>query len=377
MGDVYLALDPRLDRRVALKELADELALSPEAIERFKREAKVLASIDHPGIVTLFGIESTSRAATCLVMEYIDGRSLLDVKKELDGRGETLGPDELLEIALPLCDAVGAAHERGICHRDLKPSNVMLNRENRVKVLDFGLAKQSPLATRPPAQSELPTRAAAGSELTASGQVLGTLTYMSPEQARGEPADQRSDVFSLGVVFFELLCGMSPFAGETAAERISAMLRDPPRSAVLLAEGVPASISAILDRCLEKDPADRFSGAKALGEALRAAASEGLVGGVATPEAGGKWLKRGLAVALAVVAAVGVVALLPGERTQQGSGVSTEPAERAKALRGFPLGNPQTFGAPGFVSSFDVSPDGQRVIYSRFPSHAPGFSTFH
>ncbi|HSK08314.1 MAG TPA: serine/threonine-protein kinase, partial [Vicinamibacterales bacterium] len=188
MGEVYLARDPRLGRDVAIKVLPEAATANPERRSRFEREARAVAALNHPNIVTIHDVDEAD-GVPFFAMEYVEGRTLEDL---IPARG--LGLDELLRIAIPVSDAVGAAHERGILHRDLKPANVMVTRDGRAKVLDFGLAKLKEVATgaNPGA---LPTTEAAITETTAEGRILGTVAYMSPEQAAGKPLDQRSDVF--------------------------------------------------------------------------------------------------------------------------------------------------------------------------------------
>jgi serine/threonine protein kinase len=195
MGEVYLADDIRLGRQVALKVLASETAGDPDRRTRFEREARAVAALNHPGIVTIHSVEE-DQGLLFLTMEVVEGVTL---SERIPIEGMPL--DELLRISIPLTDAVGTAHQRGITHRDLKPANVMIGHEGRVKVLDFGLAKQQ-LQDALGHETVLPT-----ANLTGEGRILGTIAYMAPEQALGKPVDQRSDIFSLGVVLFEMATG--------------------------------------------------------------------------------------------------------------------------------------------------------------------------
>ncbi len=254
MGDVYLARDVRLKRRVAVKILPPELAADPERLERFRREALAVASLNHPHIVTLHSLQKED-GVRFLVMELVEG--------------ETLGPSipadglplvEFFDIAVPLADAVAAAHARGITHRDLKPDNVMLDADGRVKVLDFGVAKLAePLLGS--TDTELPT-------LTRDGRIVGTVAYMSPEQVNGQGVDCRSDVFALGIVLYQMVTGRYPFVGESTAELISSILRDQPTTVCELRSELPEPLDAIVQRCLDKDPSRRFADAGRLRDAL-------------------------------------------------------------------------------------------------------------
>ncbi len=249
MGEVYRATDTKLGRDVALKMLPADMAADPERLERFQREARTLASLNHPNIVTIFSVEE-SGATRFLAMELIEGETLDAVIA--DGG---LALSRFLDISVPLADAISAAHERGIVHRDLKPGNVMITRDGRVKVLDFGLARLGGVDSNPDLSSS-PTGSRAN--LTGEGQVFGTVAYMSPEQARGATVDARSDVFSLGVVLYQLLTGERPFTGTTAVDLISSILRDKPPSVTELRADLPPDLARVLRRCLEKVPRDRY-----------------------------------------------------------------------------------------------------------------------
>jgi tetratricopeptide (TPR) repeat protein/tRNA A-37 threonylcarbamoyl transferase component Bud32 len=247
MGEVYLAEDEKLGRRVALKVLPPALAQNPQRLARFRREARAVAALNHPNIVTLHSIEE-DQGVPFLTMELVEGVTLRD--KIVPGG---LAADELLRLALPLADAVAAAHAQGITHRDLKPANVMISDDGRLKVLDFGLARRTL------------EDGDASADLTADGRVLGTVPYMSPEQAKGFPVDCRSDVFSLGTVLYELATGEHPFAAPSPAETVSKILRDTPEPPAEL----PPALRSIIDRCLQKDPDLRYQNAGELRDALR------------------------------------------------------------------------------------------------------------
>jgi TolB-like protein len=262
MGEVYRATDTKLGREVALKLLPAELAASPERLERFRREAKALAALDHPGIVTVFSVEE-AEGVHFFTMQLVEGRSL---DRVIPQGGMPL--ERLLTIATALADALAAAHERGVVHRDLKPANVVVGEGGSVKVLDFGLAKMS--AAGEPPDSALPTEAQ-----TREGVVMGTVPYMSPEQVSGRPVDQRTDVFSLGVVLYEMASGRRPFAGGSAVELGSAILRDAAPALTTLRPGLPEELRRIVTRCLEKEPAVRFQGMRDVHGALEALSAGG------------------------------------------------------------------------------------------------------
>ena len=262
MGEVYRATDTKLGRDVALKVLPAEMAASPERLERFRREAKALAALDHPGVVGVYSVEEAD-GVHFLTMQLVEGESLDRLIPE-----GGLPVDRILEIAKALADALAAAHDKGIVHRDLKPANVMVTQDGRVKVLDFGLARMSPAGE--PADSALPTEAQ-----TREGVVMGTVPYMSPEQVSGKPLDHRTDVFSLGVLLYEMASGRRPFQGASSAELASAILRDAPPALTTLRAALPEELTRIVTRCLEKDPGARFQGMRDVRAALASAPAEG------------------------------------------------------------------------------------------------------
>jgi eukaryotic-like serine/threonine-protein kinase len=261
MGEVYVADDLKLGRRVALKVLTTELAGDPHRRERFEREARAAAALNHPNIVTIHSVEEVD-GVPFLTLELLDGSTLAEI---VPSAGLPL--DRLLALAIPLTDAVGAAHQAGITHRDLKPANVMVTSDGRVKVLDFGLAK-----LREEVRSTADTMPTAA--LTGEGRIVGTVMYMSPEQAEGKPVDQRSDVFSLGIILYEMATGVRPFAGDTQLSILSAIMKDTPRPITEARAGLPRELSKIVNRCLAKDPEDRYQSAKDLRNDLRALKNE-------------------------------------------------------------------------------------------------------
>ncbi len=265
MGEVYRAKDLRLAREVAVKVLPEELFEGEESRQRFEREAKLLASLNHPNIAAVYSFEEIpgSSPSSCsrhlLVMELLEG----DTLRQRLAAGP-LPPRTALDLALQIADGLAAAHQKNIVHRDLKPENIMITSEGRAKILDFGLAKD--LATGVSSSAaESPTM----TRRTEPGTVLGTVGYMSPEQVRGLPTDARSDVFSFGTVLYEMLTGRRAFQKDTAAETMTAILHDhPPEMASTGTNATPA-LEAVVRQCLEKDPARRGSSAGALAERLR------------------------------------------------------------------------------------------------------------
>ncbi len=249
MGVVWLAEDLKLKRRVALKTLREDLSTSPEKLARFEREAKAVAALSHPNIVTIHSIEEAD-GIRFLAMEYVEGKTL----DELIPPGGFPLP-EFLRIAVPVADALAAAHSRGITHRDLKPGNIVVGEDGRAKVLDFGLAKLQVAHSTQIYGRELEA------SLTQEGTVVGTLHYMSPEQLQLKAVDHRTDIFSLGVVLYEMATGDLPFRGESAAQVISAVLRDDPRRLDDVNERLPPEIAETVGRCLEKNVDKRISSA--------------------------------------------------------------------------------------------------------------------
>jgi eukaryotic-like serine/threonine-protein kinase len=256
MGEVYRATDTKLERDVALKLLPAEMASDPERLARFQREARAVAALNHPHIVTIFSVEEGD-GVHLLTMELVEGQSLDHVIPQ-----GGLPADRIVEIAGALADALAAAHDKGIVHRDLKPANVMVTNESRVKVLDFGLAKDVRAQT-----SNDATLTSVGQ--TQAGVVMGTPAYMSPEQISGRPLDHRTDIFSLGVVLYEMATGRRPFQGTSPAELVSAILRDTPPSVTDVRADLPSDLARIIRRCLEKDPSHRVQTARDVSNEFR------------------------------------------------------------------------------------------------------------
>jgi serine/threonine protein kinase/tetratricopeptide (TPR) repeat protein len=252
MGTVYEAEDPELQRRVAIKVLRPDLAANPRSLKRFKREARAVAALNHPNVVTLHSFEEDGNIHF-LTMELVKGVPLSQLVP--DGG---LSLKELLSRAMPLAEGLHAAHERGIVHRDLKPANVMIDAGDRLRILDFGLAKLRP--TVPDADSQDSTL----SVITSQRAVVGTVPYMSPEQVTGQKIDHRSDLFSFGVILYEMATGRRPFGGETNTHTMSAILRDTPPPVSETREDLPEHLGRIVRRCLEKEPEKRYQSAEAL-----------------------------------------------------------------------------------------------------------------
>ena len=248
MGEVYRARDSRLDREVAVKMLPAEFVSDAERLARFEREAKLLASLKHPNIATIYGLQDTEEGR-CLVLELIDGE---DIAQRLKRSGP-IPVEEALPLAVQIAEGLEAAHESGVVHRDLKPSNVMIEGEGQIKLLDFGLAKAHEGSTTTATQ-ESPTLTA---QMTQAGVILGTAPYMSPEQARGKTVDRRADIWAFGCLLYEMLTGSAAFQGDDIPEILSAIIRaepDPDR----LPDDTPAPVRRLIERCLRKNPRERL-----------------------------------------------------------------------------------------------------------------------
>src|SRR4051812_20187867 len=300
MGEVYRARDTRLGREVAIKVITDGLATDPDALARFEREARAIAALSHPNIVALHDV-GREHGAAFAVMELLDGESLDRRVAAADLPWKTA-----LEIAAAVADGLASAHARGIVHRDLKPGNIFITHDGLVKIVDFGLATEAAFQR---------TSGRVGME-TAPGVIFGTVGYMSPEQVRGEPADHRSDIFSLGCVLYEMLARERPFPGDAAPEVFAAILRDQPRDLAAHGRGIPVRVEALVRRCLEKNPDHRFQSARDLAFTLRDIRSDS--GHATGAGAGGiRALRPGLRLAplimLGVLVVVATIFWLAGE----------------------------------------------------------------
>jgi Tol biopolymer transport system component len=346
MGEVFVAHDTKLGRKVALKVLPASVAQDPGRRERFAREARAVAALSHPNIVTVYSVEEAGE--TCfLTMELVEGRTLTDL---IPARGLPL--DRLLKLAIPLADAVGAAHERGITHRDLKPANVMVTNDGRVKVLDFGLAKLKEDLIG--ADGSATTFQA--EPLTGEGQIVGTVSYMSPEQAEGKPVDHRSDIFSLGVLLYKMATGEPPFKGDSNASTLSSILRDTPRLITELNPSLPRDLAKMVRRALTKDPEHRYQSAKDLRnelEELKQALDSGELAAAAAPVHASRkgvaaWIWAG---AGGMVVAVGWLAMS-----------WLGPADSASPPIDFTF-TKLTSGS-GIETAPSLSPDGKWIVYA-------------
>ncbi len=358
MGQVYQATDTKLNRQVALKILPEAFATDPDRLARFQREAQVLASLNHPGIAAIYGLED-SEDTKALVLELVEGPTLADRISQ--------GPvpiDEALPIAKQIAEALEAAHEAGVIHRDLKPANIKVKDDGTVKVLDFGLAKA--LDTTPQGDPSLsPTLTAAATQM---GVIMGTAAYMSPEQARGKPTDRRADIWSFGVVLFEMLSGQRAFAGEDVSVTLADVIRAD-LSWDKLPSDLPPGLATYLRRCLEKEPSQRI---QAIGDVRLA--MEGAFDVPASPaiESGDTlvgtqlhvWQRPGplLFVVLALIATTALVVwtlMLP------------EPGDVVQFTLVPPGSQAFTFG--GSRQDLTITRDGTQVVYhGTDPSGPPG-----
>ncbi len=348
MGEVYRALDPKLQREVAIKVLPEGLAGDPEALARFEREARAVAALSHPHILAIhdFGVADGKAYA---VMELLEGETL---REKL-----TAGPlaaRKAAEYGAQLADGLAAAHDKGIVHRDLKPDNVFVTREGRVKVLDFGLARQGPLVAAGD-ESRSPTQ----SRHTDPGTVLGTAGYMSPEQVRGRPVDHRSDIFSFGCIFFEMLTGRRAFRRESGVETMNAILKDDPLDEPTASGTVPPALERILRHCLEKSPDERFQSARDLAFDLASVTGSSSSGRAAVVGPTSRRAPRALAGVAALLAAVGVGYWLGG--SQVGSDAAQPIAQYTRLTE-----------EPGLEQRPSLSPDGKTLIYSAGPPDRRG-----
>ncbi len=351
MGEVYRAHDAKLNRDVAIKVLLPAVANDPDRLARFSREAQVLASLNHPNIAHIHGIEE-SAGVTALVMELVEGEDL----SQRIARG-AIPLDEALPIARQIAEALEAAHEQGIVHRDLKPANIKVRADGTVKVLDFGLAKAiGPTAGSSATAMNSPTLSIHATE---AGLILGTAAYMSPEQARGRAVDARTDIWAFGCVLFEMLTGRRPFDGETVTDILGAIVHKEPEWG-LLPVTVPESLRRLLDRCLAKDQKQRIHNIADVRLEIqdllaRPSTIRDRTGvAVATPGRAGLTRREGVAWALAIVLMAAAVSAFTLLRMRGASDSDKNPTLRLSMLH--------TEG--GEVGMPAISPDGRHVAYS-------------
>jgi non-specific serine/threonine protein kinase len=328
MGEVYRAKDTRVDRPVALKVLPEEFLEGEESKARFAREARALASLSHPNVAVLYSFEEipgspSSSSRHLLVMEFLEGTTLRD-KLEAD----PISQRQTVAFALQIARGLSAAHEKGIVHRDLKPENLFVTKDGRLKIIDFGLAKRTE-AARPGEETSAPTE----SKYTEPGVVMGTVGYMSPEQVRGLPVDHRSDIFSFGTILYELLSGKKAFKRETAADTMSAILKEEPPELSESGRNIPPALDRVVKHCLEKDRSDRFQSAKDIAFALSEASGQAVTSGrqVSAPAS---WRTKALiAAAVAVLlAAAGVFLLRRSNKTTTAAGLAAPATKRIAVL---------------------------------------------
>jgi Tol biopolymer transport system component len=346
MGEVYKANDRRLDRQVALKVLPAQFSGRENFRQRFEREAKVIAGLNHPHICTLYDI-GMQDGVNFLIMELLDGETLA---ARLE-RG-TMPLEEALRIALQIADALEKAHSMGITHRDLKPSNIMLTKSG-AKLMDFGLAKRS--AAVETSGTTLPTGVA---DITQQGSIVGTLQYMAPEQIEGEDADARTDIFALGLILYEMVTGKKAFAGKSQASLMASILHQSPTPMSALQPVTPPSLQRVVEICLAKDPGERWQSAHDVMVQLKWIAEGGSAAGVPTPVAHRRKTRERFAWIVTAVAALGAIALAAIHFG------STPPEARVYRYTIAP--NPGTlFGPPNApIRPFPaISPDGKRIVF--------------
>jgi eukaryotic-like serine/threonine-protein kinase len=343
MGEVYRARDTRLERMVAVKVLPQSLSADAAALARFEREAKAVAALSHPNILAIFDF-GTHEGTAYAVTELLEGETLRQRLSE-----GSIPPRKAAEIAQAVGLGLAAAHDRGIVHRDLKPENLFLTKDGRTKILDFGLAREMLL---PPSED---THSPTVAQATEPGTVLGTVGYMSPEQVRGQPADHRSDIFSLGAVLYEMLSGNRAFRGETAVETMNAILKEDPPGLSQSGQHVSSGLERIVSHCLEKREGERFQSARDLAFDLGSLTTDGgaQLGGVTNPP------RRRLARVLAATGGLAAMALL-------GTLVGRKTAPRPEPPRYERL----TFRR-GSILGARFTPDGQSVVYSAAWGEAP------
>ncbi|PYX86160.1 MAG: hypothetical protein DMG68_16260, partial [Acidobacteria bacterium] len=351
MGEVYRARDTRLQREVAIKILPDSLSGDKDRLRRFEQEARAAAALNHPNILSVYQFGSTDAGAPYVVMELLQGQTLRE--RLMTG---ALPVRKTVEYALQSAKGLAAAHDRGIIHRDLKPENLFITRDGVVKILDFGLAK---LVSGDASQN---TMTALGSQ---AGTVVGTMGYMAPEQLRGQQVDPRCDIFSLGAVLYEMLSGKRAFQGSTPADTVSAILKEEPPEISETGGKIPPALTRIVQRCLEKEPAERFQSARDLGFNLELlSTSSSGSGSVAVVEPiQPRWSLRWPAVALLLIATIALVYFATHIRKPMSSSSSPVVLRRLTDFVGmeeFPALSPD-----GRSVAFTADVSGRRQVWVR------------
>ena len=306
MGEVYRAHDPRLGREVAIKILPAAYAGDTDRLRRFEQEARAASSLNHPNILAIYDV-GTSNGVPYMVTELLDGTTLRE--RLMTG---PMTARKSVECAVQIAEGLAAAHDKGIVHRDLKPENILICRDGRVKILDFGLAKLTDPEPAGDTVTSIPTE-------TAPGIVMGTAGYMSPEQVRGERADQRSDIFNLGAVLYEMLSGQRAFPGRTWADISSAILKDDPPDVISTGKNIPAALDRIVHHCLEKNPQERFQSARDLAFQLRSASSISDSGMAAAPAPGKRLVRIPWIIGLSAILIAGLAGWWLGGRQTRNS----------------------------------------------------------
>ncbi|HEU5181771.1 MAG TPA: protein kinase [Candidatus Polarisedimenticolia bacterium] len=356
MGEVYRARDPRLGREVALKIIPEIFANEPDRVARFEREARALAALQHPNIASLFGFEEAG-SRRYLVMELVEGDDL----SQRIAQGAT-PVDEALEIARQIAEGLEAAHEKGIVHRDLKPANIKITPDGRVKILDFGLARAYLGDSAEMAAQETMNSPTMTAGMTRQGMILGTAAYMSPEQARGKPADRRADLWAFGVILFEMLSGRRLFEGETISDILASVLKNSPDWTLLPAE-TPVATRRLLERCLAKDPRRRLRSA---GDSLLdLESSETFTSAAAAPAAPVPAARHWREIAAWVVAGAALLLLLLRWLPVSGA----RPPAYAQRTISLEIGLPSGQRVSAYTPPV-VSPDGRRIVYGTSDSAA-------
>jgi eukaryotic-like serine/threonine-protein kinase len=344
MGEVYKARDTKLHREVVIKTLRGEVASDADRVRRFEQEAQSASALNHPNIITIYEIGSQD-GNLYIAMEFVDGMTL----REFLSAGELPAIRKTLELSAQIADGLARAHSAGIVHRDLKPENVMISKDGFVKILDFGLAKLAALPEE--GTSALPTAVV---QETHPGTVLGTVGYMSPEQASGRPLDYRSDQFSFGSLLYEMATGKRAFQRNTTAETLTAIIREEPEAVASLNPRAPAPLRWILERCLAKDPEDRYASTRDLARDLRSIRDHLSESSVSAEAVSLPVRRQRLKIGLPIAAAIAIAALaglLAGRVIWKVPGISSPSFRRLTYRR-------------GFVSSARFAPDGQTVFYA-------------